>query len=151
VINVVVIPVDLEHPLRRVELDPYDFAAYQGLTGGNMQAHELRKPAMTLYSNGVSVTPLNIRATLLAWVHNRELAYKTMIAGQAILTGNDEGRDADVPDEIMKLIFKSQKYKVEVNGKGDGITYEELPFAYAAAVRDTTDPEPEGEVRVSAV
>ena len=53
-----------------------------GLTGGNMQTHELHNPAMTLYSNGVSVTPLNIRATLVAWVHNRELAYQTTIAGR---------------------------------------------------------------------
>ncbi|MGH8544741.1 MAG: hypothetical protein ACREX3_14170 [Gammaproteobacteria bacterium] len=145
-INAVVIPVDLEHPLRRVELDPYDFAAYQGLTGGNMQTHELRNPAMRLYSNGVSVTPLNIRAMLLTWVHNRDVAYKAMIAGQVILTGNDEGHDADVPEEIMELIFKAQKYKVEVNGKGDGITYEELPFAYAVAAS-----EQEGEVSVSGV
>ncbi|MCA1602653.1 MAG: hypothetical protein LC776_13745 [Acidobacteria bacterium] len=144
-INAVVIPVDLEHPLRRVQIDPHDFAAYQGLTGGNMQAHELRNPSMRLYSNGVSITPLNIRAMLVAWVHNGELAYKTMIAGQVILTGNDEGHDTDVPEEIMELIFKVQKYKVEVNGKGDGITYDELPFAYAAAVS-----EQEGEVKVLA-
>ncbi len=91
-INAVVIPVALDHPLRCVELDPHDFAAYQGPTGGNMQTHELHNPAMTLYSNGVSVTPLNIRATLVAWVHNRELAYQTMIAGQAILTGNVTGQ-----------------------------------------------------------
>jgi len=145
-INAVVIPVALDHPLRCVELDPHDFAAYQGPTGGNMQTHELHNPAMTLYSNGVSVTPLNIRATLVAWVHNRELAYQTMIAGQAILTGNDDGADTDIPEEIMELIFKAQRYKVEVNGKGDGFTYEELPFAYAAAAYHTGD-----EVSVSAV
>lgn len=40
----------------------------------------------------------------------------------------------DVPDEIMELIFKAQRYTVEVNGKGDGMTYEELPYAYAAAL-----------------
>ena len=62
-INAVVIPVALNHPLRCAELDPHDFATYQGLTGGNIQTHELRNPAMMLYSNGVSVTPLNIRAT----------------------------------------------------------------------------------------
>jgi len=32
------------HPLRRVELDPHNFATYQGLTGGNIQTHELRNP-----------------------------------------------------------------------------------------------------------
>ena len=103
-----------------------------------MQTHELHNPAMTLYSNRVSVTPLNIRAPLVASVHNRELAYQTMIAGQAILTGNDDGADTDIP--------KAQRYKVEVNGKGDGFTYEELPFAYAAAAYHTGD-----EVSVSAV
>lgn len=53
----------------------------------------MRDPAMTLYLNGASKTHLNIRAMLMLWVHNREAAYKTMIAGQALLTSNDGGED----------------------------------------------------------
>jgi len=49
-----------------------------------------------------------------------------MIAGQALLTGNDDGADTDVPEEIMELIFKAQRYKMEVGGKGDCFIYEEL-------------------------
>ncbi len=133
-ITAVVIPAALDQPLQCVEIDPHDFSAYQGVTGGNMQAHELRYPAMTLYSNTVSTTPINIRAMLILWVHNRELAYRTMIAGQALLTGNDQGADSDVPEEIVELIFKSQRYKVEVKRKVEGLAYEELPFVYAAGV-----------------
>ncbi len=64
-----------------------------------------------------------------------------MIAGQALLTGNDKGADADVPGEILELIFKAQCYKVEVGGKSDGPSYEELPFAYAAGAYHTTPPD----------
>lgn len=47
--------------------------------------------------------------------------------GQLLLTGNHEGADVDVPDEVLELIFKAQRYKVEVNG--DVMTYEELSSA----------------------
>ena len=133
-IKAVVIPPAMDHPLRCVELDPKEISVYEGVTGGNLQTYVMRNPAMTLYSNSASKTPLNVRATLMLWVHNRNTAYHTMVSGQALFTGNDEGADVDVPDEIMELVFKAQQYTVEVNGKGDGMTYEELPYAYAAAV-----------------
>lgn len=149
-ITVIVIPVALDEPLRRVELDPDDFAAYQGLTGGNRRTHALHAPAMTLHANGVSVTPVNLRATLLLWVHSSELAGRGIIAGQAFLTGDEDGADVSVPDEILALIFEAQGYKVEVDGQSDGLSYEELALAYAVGVYHTASPETGGEVRVLA-
>ena len=85
----------------------------------------------------------------MLWVHNREAAYNTMIFEQALFTGNDEGADVDVPEEILELIFKTQRFKMEVNGRGDGMTYEELPYAYAAVVYHMA-PSIESEVSVAA-
>ncbi|MCA1565836.1 MAG: hypothetical protein LC803_09400 [Acidobacteria bacterium] len=147
-IKAIRIPPTIDDPLWRVEIDPHDFATYQGITGGNMQTHDLRNPSMTLYSNGVSTTPLNIRATLMLWVHDPESAYHVMIAGQALLTGNDEGADVDVPKEVIELATKAQGYKVEVNGENDGLTYDNLAFAYAAVVYQTAPSKPGGEVKI---
>lgn len=144
-INAVIIPAAMDQPLRCAELDFQDFAISQG---SDMQIHELHNPAMRLYWNGVSKAPLNIRAMFILWAHNRELAYRTMVSGPALLTGTDEGTDVDVPDEVLGLIFKAQRYKLEASG--DGTRYEQLPFAYAATVYDSV-PSIESEVSLFAV
>jgi hypothetical protein len=145
-IRAVIIPPALDQPLRCVELNLQEFATSQG---EDIQAYELRHPAMRLYSNEVNKAPLNIRAMFILWAHNRELAYRTMVAGPALLTGGDNDADVDVPDEIMGLIFKATRYKVEADGS-DGLRYEELPFSYADTVYDSV-PSIESEVSLSAV
>ena len=78
-IKAVIMPPTMDHPLRRVEIDPKDISIYKGVTGGNRQTYELCNPAMTLYSNSGSKALINIRATLILWVHNRDATYRPMI------------------------------------------------------------------------
>ena len=149
-IKAVVIPPATDRPLYCVTIDPKEISFYEGAADNNRQTYELRNPIMTLYSNSASKTPLNIRATLILWVHNRTMTYRSMIFGQALLTGNSEGVDTDVPEEIIELIFKDY-YKIEKDDSmGDGIRYEELPYVYAAAL-NWTAPSIESEVSVAAV
>ena len=149
-IKAVVIPPATDRPLYCVTIDPKEISFYEGAADNNRQTYELRNPIMTLYSNSASKTPLNIRATLILWVHNRTMTYRSMIFGQALLTGNSEGVGTDVPEEIIELIFKDQHYRIEENGSKGGLTYQELPYAYGAAL-NCTAPSIESEVSLSAV
>jgi hypothetical protein len=65
-------------------------------------------------AKGIHRTPFNIRVTLILWAHDRNLAYRTMVSDQALLTGKHDGMDVDVPEEVVERIFRSQRYQVEV-------------------------------------
>jgi hypothetical protein len=138
-INAVLIPPALDEPLEQIML-PEDFK----LTVSSVKLYGLANPGMFLYAKGINRTPFNIRATLILWAHDHNLAYRTMIAGQALLTGKINGVDVDIPEEVVERIFRSQHYKVEAGDQGDGMTYEELPFVYAAAAYHTASRKPGG-------
>lgn len=136
-INVVVIPVALDEPLWAVRLDPKDFDTYQGIVGGNIRTLDLDSPPMKLYSNDVTEPPLNLRATLILWLYNSDLSGKGLISGRAFLTGNEEGADVSVPNDMLELLLHTGGYRIEVNGRCDGTPYDDLTFAYNAAEDNT--------------
>jgi hypothetical protein len=143
-INAILIPPALDEPLKHVTV-PEDFR----LAVSSVKLYGLENPGMYLYAKGINRTPFNIRATLILWAHDHNLAYRTMIAGQALLTGKINGVDVDVPEEVVERIFKAQCYKVEAGDTGDGMTYAEVPFVYAAGVYHRASAKVEGEVRIT--
>ncbi len=124
-ITAVVIPADRQVPLRKEQLEPADADAYRRLVGGYLQVVNLDRPPASMYVNeegklteGLSV---NRRATALLWVHNSAFRDADYIVGDAFLVGvpDAEGNDTSVPAELVKLLFETESYGIEVQVHGE--------------------------------
>lgn len=113
-----VIPAEIDEPIRLHQLDPDSMTDYHDLVGGNFQLLHLFRPQATLYVNEEGKLldlPVNLRATALLWVHNRSFRGHDMIVGDAFIVGpgDDDGDDLPVPDELVDLLLHTEHYQVE--------------------------------------
>ena len=158
-INSIVIPAVETDELRQDELDATSLAERQGLVGGLIEPLDLVEPPACMYMNeeGKQLElPVNRRATLLAWVHNRDFRYRDVIVGDVLLVGRADkhGQDTTVPDEFIELIFTATRLRAEVRLQGDdewreqGAIFDTWMRAYDYALRLGRDTDRVADVRV---
>jgi len=146
VITAIVIPAELDQPLRREELEATDLGAFQRLVGGRIEPVELYLPNGTLYLNEEGKNeemPVNQRATALASVHNRLFRGNDYVAGDAVVVGplNGRGHDTTVPARYALLWFEAQRFRVRRKEAGkrhwnvSRRTFDDVMVAYVYAVR----------------
>jgi hypothetical protein len=123
-INSIVIPADDEQLLDQRQIKPASLADYQDLVGGYIEAVDLTHPPARMYVNEegkLRGMPMNRRATMLLWMHNRAFRYGDIIAGDAFLVGptSRESQDTAVRDEYIQMLFQARSFHVEVQMQGD--------------------------------
>jgi uncharacterized protein DUF3846 len=124
VITAIVLPADMDQPIRQQQIEPSDLTAYRRLVGGNLEVVELFRPPASLYINEegkLNDLPLNQRATVITWVHNSAFRGYDLILGDAFIVGpvDGNGDDLTVPQELVTLLFDTPGYRVEVKTAGD--------------------------------
>lgn len=122
-INSIVIPADEDRPLDQHLLKAASLADYQELVGGYIEAVDLLRPPARMYVNEegkLRGMPLNRRATMLLWMHNKSFRYRDSIAGDAFLVGpiSSDSGDTAVPSEYPQTLFEAQSFHVEAQMKG---------------------------------
>jgi small nuclear ribonucleoprotein (snRNP)-like protein len=148
-LTAIVIPADPDHPVRLEQLDRNDLDAYRRLVGGNLEVINLERPMASLYLNEegkLIELPLNPRATVLLWAHNSAFRGEDIIVGDAFIVGPPDrrGDDTTAPDELVQLLFHTERYRVLVRTQGDKEFYGNLRTfdswfeAYVYGVRSTT-------------
>lgn len=63
-ITAIVLPADMNQPIRQQQIEPSDLATYRELVGGNLEVVELFRPSASLYINEegkLNDLPLNQR------------------------------------------------------------------------------------------
>lgn len=123
-ITAIALPADMNQPIRQQQINPSDLSAYRGLVGGNLEVVELSRPSASLYINEegkLDELPLNQRATVLTWTHNSAFRGRDLILGDAFIVGpvDRRGDDLTVPDELVQLLFHTDRYRVEVQVRGE--------------------------------
>lgn len=152
VINSIVIPADRAQPLAQSELIAASLDDYQQLVGGLIQKVPLEQPPASMYLNEegkLHSLPINNRATMLLWMHNRAFRYEDIIVGDAFLVGRADKRgvDTNVPDEYVERLFEARQFRVEVQARGDSGWHQDgayldqwtSAYAYALAVVEQRD------------
>ncbi|MEU9685379.1 DUF3846 domain-containing protein [Amycolatopsis japonica] len=146
--HAIVIPVDLNQPIRQQHLNKNDLDAYRQVVGGPLELVNLDRPEAGMYFHGegkLDGLPVNARATVLLWVHNRAFRGQDMIVGPALLVGPPDanGNDLDCPEDLVDLLFHSSRYLAQMHVKGDMLwhgdnqVFEQWFDAYVHAVRLT--------------
>lgn len=145
-ITAIVVPVDVKEPIRLEEINRHDLNAYRRLVGnGPIEMLNLDRPAASLYLNesgknrGLAFNP---RATSLVWVHNSLMRGRDVIVGPAFIVGpvNRLGDDKTVPDDLVNLLFKTKRYRVEVqtvndsSWNGNGLAFDNWYAAYVYGI-----------------
>ena len=111
------IPADEAAPLEFRLFGQY--TDYQEAVGGTFQSINLGAYDATYFVNeeGKNIhLPLNRRATLALWLHNRAFMNADVIAGDIVIVGppDDEGDTQDVPDALVALLMRTDIYRYEV-------------------------------------
>jgi len=122
-ITAVVLPADIDQPIRQQQIRPSDLATYRELVGGNLEVVELFRPSASLYINDegkLNHLPLNQRATVITWAHNSAFRGYDLILGDAFIVGpvDGNGDDLTVPHELVKLLFDTSSYRIEIKTAG---------------------------------
>jgi hypothetical protein len=123
-INAVVIPANESELPRQHQLAVARLVDYQELVGGLIEGVALDKPPARMYMNEegkLRDLPINRRATLLLWAHNRPFRYQDVIMGDAFLVGQPdrEGSDTSVPEHYAHLLCEASTFHVEVQAQSD--------------------------------
>jgi hypothetical protein len=100
-IGSVVIPADESQPLRQHELPASGLQERLALVGGNIEGISLIEPEarMLMNEDGKYLgLPINRRATLLAWMHDKRIRYDDVLVGDVVLLGypDEDGVDTAV-------------------------------------------------------
>jgi hypothetical protein len=145
-VTAIVIPVDLDEPVRQQQLNNSDLDAYRQIVGGHLQVVNLIQPPASLYLNeegkleGLAV---NLRATALLWVHNGAYRERDVVVGPAFIVGPPDrrGDDTSAPDDLLELLFDTERYRMQVKTiNGTGWHGNELVFTdWFAAYRYVLD------------
>lgn len=144
-IRAIVVPADIQQPLRLEDIAPDDLNKYRELVGGNIEIVTLDNPRSCMYFNEEGKAlglPTNQRATLLLWVHNSAFRGRDVLVGDTFLVGppTKSGYDTAAPDELVKLLFHTQRFRVLVQTAGDPkfygnlLTYSHWMNAYTKAL-----------------
>lgn len=123
-VTAIVIPVEMELPLRQQELDPHDVGTYRQIIGGPIELVLLDRPSASLYFHGegkLEGLPINTRATALLWVHNSALRGQDVIVGPALILGpvDRRGDDETVPEDLVDLLLHTKRFRFQVKVRGE--------------------------------
>lgn len=119
------IPQDAGEPMTKVEFDRRDINVMQGYVGGNFDVTDLAEVKTSLWFNDegkLLEMPINYRATFLLFVYRPEFAQAgDPIVGPVLVTGmpNASGDTKGVPDEMVTLLFETDRYHVKWNFIGE--------------------------------
>lgn len=143
-ITAIVIPASQEAPIDLRKLDSEDLVAYQALVGGNVEPVDLDNPAASMYVNEEGKLlhlPINMRATHVAWAHNKLVRNEDIVMGDAFILGpvNQDGEDTSVPQTHIDRLVPTEPFRVEVLARGEttwagnALLYDTWAQAYVAA------------------
>lgn len=123
-IGAVVIPASEEYDVRKDDIGSSNLPDYQRRVGGLIEHIGFEQPAASMYINEegkINELPINRRATLLLWMHNRAFRYQDVVVGDALLTGpaDGKGNDTNVPDQLLQVIFDAKRFRPEVRVYGE--------------------------------
>jgi len=104
---------------------------YQAEVDGDIQVIELAGPPSSLFVNEevrLRELPVNQRATLLLWLHNRPFLLRDEICGDAILLGPTYwGENQDVPASFVSLLLEPQTFVIESKTAANPIEWTVVP------------------------
>ena len=118
------IPADEHQALERVQFERGDLPAMYELIDCRMfDALDIEELKCTLWldDEGKLVgKPVNSRATTLLWAFSKPWVGHDFLVGNILVTGlpNKAGNTRGVPDELLKLLFDTRMFKVEVQTDG---------------------------------
>ena len=100
-----------------------ELADYQKAVGGYIEEINVNPPRLTMFANEegkVLGLPINMRATILWWLHNPTARHHDVLMGDVVLIGpaNAAGETLDIPDEMNRLLFQTVTYKIDVQASG---------------------------------
>jgi hypothetical protein len=160
-ITAIVIPVDLNEPLRLEQIDPADLNAYRRLVGeANIEVVSLEQPDASMYMDEegkLKELEVNQRATAVAWTHQSGLRNRRdPIVGPAFIVGavDKRGNDKTAPFQLIRLLTETGSFQVELQIEGDptwhrdGTVFDVIWDAYIYAVQMAMEPGVCEEVRV---
>ena len=123
-IQCLIIPADLDVLVQTMELERGDIRTMQGIVDGHFQVLELeaQKASMFVNEEGKNIgLKMNQRATMLLWLSDSVWRFQDVVAGNVFIIGppDDEGASTSVPQELVDLLFSTEKYKGEVTTLND--------------------------------
>jgi hypothetical protein len=130
-LTAIVIPADPDRPARLEQFGRQNLDAYRRLVGGDIEVVNLERPPASLYFNEEGKLiglPLNRRATALLWIHNSAFRGHDLIVGDAFILGppDQAGDDTTAPDELVTLLFHTERYRVLVQSQEEEQFYGRL-------------------------
>lgn len=152
-ISTILIPADLQEPLRQVDVEPGDLRAWQDLVEGPIDAMTLYEPEASFFINDegkLRRMEFNHRATALLWVHNPPFREQDVIMGPVVLHGpvGPDGESTSVPAFFEDLLLKPGPFQVELTGAPEEALarherrYEDWFDAYVVGLELTTQGQP---------
>lgn len=141
----IVIPADEEQPIKLVEVEGGNYREFQKHVGGNFDAINIERPEASIFIHDegkIIGLPLNRRASVVLWVHNKRFRHVDAIMGDALLIGapDDVGDTQGIPEELINLFLETDEWKYEVQvydeqgWHGNQITFNEVFDAYDDAL-----------------
>lgn len=143
----ILIPEDVDEPIKKIEFDRNDIKTMQGYVGGNFDVIDLDRPHCSIFfgdeSKLIHDWHANRRATWILWLHKSEFRRMDVIAGDTFITGPPDkgGNTKSVPAELLTLLFDTSLFKVEVQTEedgewsGNGLEFTQWEEAYQYALR----------------
>lgn len=141
----ILVPSNEDEPAKVVEFEHDDLKALQGHVGGWVQMVGGTNPDMNFVFNeegAVHRLPLNRRGTLLLWTYNSAFRDRDALSGDVVIVGpvdGSTGEQTGVPDELITLLFDTEKYRYlvqtigETGWNGNGVTYDNWVDAFNGA------------------
>lgn len=127
------IPVDLDEPLERREIEMGDIKDYQLIVGGMFDVIDFEQPPASVFFNDegkIIGLPMNRRATTLLWACSIDWIAHDYLMGDVLLLGqpDDEGDTQSVPDELLSILLNPGMFRIEVQTGTDDWSGNELRF-----------------------
>jgi len=122
-VQAIVVPTNIDKPVRLEELNSSDLDAYRRIVGGHLEAAELVEPRGAIYFNAegkLEDLPVNPRLTTLMWAHNTDFRCEDVIVGPGLIVGppDTNGDDQDAPAELVELLFNTKRYLTQLKMEG---------------------------------
>ncbi|WP_409048502.1 DUF3846 domain-containing protein [Microbacterium sp. HA-8] len=121
-VKALVIPTAAGEPITECEVNK--LKDYQAVLGGWIEPVDIPALGVTVYVNEEGLMrnlPFNPRATFLWWYFVPEARQRAMLVGPALISGMPDrsGDSTDVPSEVVAMLARPGKWRVEVRTVGD--------------------------------